>query len=117
MRLLRLDPRYARFVHDVLCCFLFSLLLVAAGIGPKRALELIRKHGSLEAILANLDKQKYPVPEAFPVDEGVCGLVFVLSVGRLFDAICDAMCVCVCMFVRCSPTAVCEAGRHTRRST
>ena len=33
------------------------------GVGPKRAIELIRTHKSLEKILENLDKTKYPVPE------------------------------------------------------
>lgn len=31
-----------------------------AGIGPTRALQLIQKHGSIEEILKNLDKAKYP---------------------------------------------------------
>jgi len=38
------------------------------GIGPKRALELIRKHGSIEGALKNLDKTKYPLPEDFPYE-------------------------------------------------
>lgn len=33
------------------------------GVGPKRAMELIRTHRSLEKILENLDTKKYPVPE------------------------------------------------------
>ncbi|CAH1116459.1 unnamed protein product [Phaedon cochleariae] len=33
------------------------------GIGPKRAIELIQKHKSIENILDNLDKDKYPPPE------------------------------------------------------
>ncbi|XP_015515317.1 flap endonuclease 1 [Neodiprion lecontei] len=32
------------------------------GIGPKRAMELIKTHRSLEKILENLDTNKYPVP-------------------------------------------------------
>lgn len=36
------------------------------GIGPKRALEQIRKHKSIDAVLKNLDKDKYPPPENFP---------------------------------------------------
>jgi len=39
------------------------------GIGPKRALELIKKWGSLEKIVANLDKEKYKLPEIFPIEE------------------------------------------------
>ncbi|PSN35788.1 Flap endonuclease 1 [Blattella germanica] len=33
------------------------------GIGPKRAIDLIRQHRNLETILKNLDKNKYAVPE------------------------------------------------------
>lgn len=33
------------------------------GVGPKRAMELIKTHRSLEKILDNLDTSKYPVPE------------------------------------------------------
>lgn len=33
------------------------------GIGPKRAIELIRSYRSLEKIVENLDTKKYPVPE------------------------------------------------------
>eukprot|EP01024_Parvocaulis_polyphysoides_P033924 TRINITY_DN3005_c0_g4_i1.p1 TRINITY_DN3005_c0_g4~~TRINITY_DN3005_c0_g4_i1.p1 ORF type:complete len:245 (+),score=34.12 TRINITY_DN3005_c0_g4_i1:116-850(+) len=39
------------------------------GIGPIRALQLIQKHKSIEAILANLDRSKYPVPEPFRFKE------------------------------------------------
>jgi len=35
------------------------------GIGPKRALELITKHGSLEAVLKALDPEKHPLPPNF----------------------------------------------------
>ncbi|KAF6031390.1 FEN1 [Bugula neritina] len=35
------------------------------GIGPKKAVELINKHRSLENIIANLDKSKYPIPEGW----------------------------------------------------
>ena len=35
------------------------------GIGSKRALELVRKWGSIESILANLDPAKYPIPDSF----------------------------------------------------
>ncbi|ELR18579.1 XPG Iregion domain containing protein [Acanthamoeba castellanii str. Neff] len=38
------------------------------GIGPKRALEMIRKYGSIEGTLKNLDKAKYPLPEPFPYE-------------------------------------------------
>lgn len=33
------------------------------GVGPKRAIELIQKHKSLEKILETIDKKKFPVPE------------------------------------------------------
>lgn len=38
------------------------------GIGPKRAYELIKKHKSIEEILKNLDKTKYPPPENWNYD-------------------------------------------------
>ncbi|XP_053985945.1 flap endonuclease 1 isoform X2 [Hylaeus volcanicus] len=33
------------------------------GVGPKRAIELIKTHRSLEKIIENLDTKKYPIPE------------------------------------------------------
>lgn len=39
------------------------------GIGPVRALALIRKHGSIEGVLENLDRDKYQVPDPFPYEE------------------------------------------------
>lgn len=33
------------------------------GVGPKRAIDLIRQHGSIEEILENIDQSKYPPPE------------------------------------------------------
>ncbi|RZC42933.1 flap endonuclease 1, partial [Asbolus verrucosus] len=33
------------------------------GIGPKRAIELMKKHGNIEDILKNIDQKKYPPPE------------------------------------------------------
>jgi len=35
------------------------------GIGPVRALELMAQYGTLERVLENLDKTKYPVPDYF----------------------------------------------------
>ena len=32
------------------------------GIGPHRAVQLIREHKSLENIISSLDKKKYPIP-------------------------------------------------------
>eukprot|EP01124_Arcella_intermedia_P035835 TRINITY_DN9229_c0_g1_i5.p1 TRINITY_DN9229_c0_g1~~TRINITY_DN9229_c0_g1_i5.p1 ORF type:complete len:275 (-),score=109.32 TRINITY_DN9229_c0_g1_i5:66-890(-) len=39
------------------------------GIGPKRALEFIKKYGSIEKIIKCIDKQKYIVPEPFPYEK------------------------------------------------
>ncbi|CAG8512182.1 7006_t:CDS:10 [Ambispora gerdemannii] len=36
------------------------------GIGPHRALELIKKYRSLEEIIKNIDTKKYPIPENWP---------------------------------------------------
>ncbi|KAF4522516.1 hypothetical protein B566_EDAN002601 [Ephemera danica] len=36
------------------------------GIGPKRAIELMQQHGSLEKIMEKLDLEKYKVPEKWP---------------------------------------------------
>lgn len=33
------------------------------GIGPKKAIDLIQKHKSIEEILKVIDKDKYPPPE------------------------------------------------------
>lgn len=33
------------------------------GVGPKRAIELIKNHRSLEKIIENIDTKKYPIPE------------------------------------------------------
>lgn len=39
------------------------------GIGPTRALALIRQWGSIEAILENLDRERYQVPPEWPYKE------------------------------------------------
>ena len=39
------------------------------GIGPKKAIELVKKHKSIEEILAHLDKTKYPPPENWMYNE------------------------------------------------
>lgn len=39
------------------------------GIGPKRALELIKQHKSIENIINSIDTKKYPVPEDWPYKE------------------------------------------------
>jgi flap endonuclease-1 len=38
------------------------------GVGPKRAIELIRTHGSIEKIIENLDSKKFSVPEDWPYE-------------------------------------------------
>ncbi|EFN50740.1 hypothetical protein CHLNCDRAFT_37697 [Chlorella variabilis] len=40
-----------------------------SGIGAVRALSLIKKHGSIEGVLAALDSKKYQIPEPFPYQE------------------------------------------------
>ena len=37
------------------------------GIGPKRALQLVKEHKTLEKVLESLDKAKYALPEPYPV--------------------------------------------------
>ncbi|XP_020823996.1 flap endonuclease 1 [Phascolarctos cinereus] len=39
------------------------------GIGPKRAVDLIRQHKSIEEIVRRLDPSKYPVPDDWPHKE------------------------------------------------
>jgi len=39
------------------------------GIGPKKAIELVKKHKSIEKVLENLDKSKYPPPENWNFSE------------------------------------------------
>ena len=39
------------------------------GIGPKKAYDLIKKHGNIEKLLEVLDKTKFIVPESFPYEE------------------------------------------------
>lgn len=39
------------------------------GVGPKRAIELIRQHGSIEEILQHLDTTRYGVPEGWRYQE------------------------------------------------
>lgn len=33
------------------------------GVGPKRAIELMRRHKSIETILENIDRKTYPAPD------------------------------------------------------
>ncbi len=35
------------------------------GIGPKKALALIKTHGTIEKVIENLDTTKYPLPDSF----------------------------------------------------
>lgn len=43
------------------------------GIGPKKSIELIKNHRSIEKILENIDQSKYPPPEDWNY-EGARGL-------------------------------------------
>ena len=40
-----------------------------AGIGGVRAMQLIQKHGSLEAVMSQLDTARYGIPDPFPFSE------------------------------------------------
>ena len=35
----------------------------------EQAYNLVQKHGSLEGVIANLDKDKYPIPDPYPYEE------------------------------------------------
>ncbi|KAJ1339908.1 hypothetical protein BSLG_005443 [Batrachochytrium salamandrivorans] len=39
------------------------------GIGPHRAMQLIKEHRTIEAIIKNIDKKKYTIPENWPFAE------------------------------------------------
>ncbi|KAJ3277101.1 Elongation of fatty acids protein 2 [Terramyces sp. JEL0728] len=39
------------------------------GIGPHRAVQLMKEHRSIEKILKTLDPKKYPIPESWPYQE------------------------------------------------
>ncbi|KAM7283440.1 flap endonuclease 1 isoform X1 [Ixodes scapularis] len=39
------------------------------GIGPKRAIELIKQHKSIEKIISSIDTKKYTIPEDWPFKE------------------------------------------------
>ncbi|KAM0951278.1 putative spleen exonuclease [Dioscorea sansibarensis] len=39
------------------------------GIGGQTALKLIRQHGSIETMLENINKERYPIPEDWPYQE------------------------------------------------
>jgi len=39
------------------------------GIGPKRAVELIKQHKNIETVLSHLDSKKYQIPEFFPYEQ------------------------------------------------
>jgi flap endonuclease-1 len=41
------------------------------GIGPKRALELIKQYRNIDEAIKHIDKSKYSIPETFPYDDGV----------------------------------------------
>lgn len=39
------------------------------GIGPKRAVDLIKQHRTIEGILKHIDTKKYPIPESWPYEQ------------------------------------------------
>ena len=39
------------------------------GIGPSRAVQLLRDHGSIEEVLKSLDSKKYKIPSDWPFEE------------------------------------------------
>lgn len=39
------------------------------GIGPTRAVALLRQHGSIEGVMAALDPEKYTIPEKWPFED------------------------------------------------
>ena len=43
------------------------------GIGPMKAVALIREHKNLETVIKNLDLKKYPLPENWPYQEARYG--------------------------------------------
>ena len=48
------------------CC---DRCVARSGIGPKTAVRLMKKHGSMEEVLANLDPAKYTIPENFDYNQ------------------------------------------------
>ncbi|KAF7991909.1 hypothetical protein HCN44_010710 [Aphidius gifuensis] len=63
--LCRLTMSEARKLSFIDFCILLGCDYTGSikGIGPKRAIELIKTHKSLEKILENIDQKKYPSPE------------------------------------------------------
>ena len=43
--------------------------LAAAGVGEKKALQLVQKFGEMKDVMASLEGGKYVVPEPFPYEE------------------------------------------------
>ncbi|KAM6454081.1 putative flap endonuclease 1 homolog isoform 2-T2 [Liasis olivaceus] len=39
------------------------------GLGPKKALKLLRRHGSIEQVLRNTSREKHPVPDSWCLEE------------------------------------------------
>lgn len=39
------------------------------GIGPSRAVQLLKDHGSIEGVIKSLDPKKYKIPEDWPFEE------------------------------------------------
>lgn len=74
------------------------------GIGPVRALSLIRKHGDIETALASLDKKKYPVPDNFLYKEAA--VLFKKPLG-MYICPCHTLCGCACVCVEMDGLATC----------
>jgi 5'-3' exonuclease len=49
------------------------------GIGPKSSYKLIQQHGTLEKVLAALDKTKFTIPEPFPFEARAIPLLRIVS--------------------------------------
>lgn len=67
--------------YVVLCVEICTL-----GIGPIRALALVRKYGDIETILQHLDRSKYTVPEDWQFAEARCVKIALQS--RLLSDVC-----------------------------
>lgn len=72
-------PHGQNVLHLALSCLIWRYVRICApeachaacgaGIGGVRAMQLIQKHGSLEAVMSQLDTARYGVPDPFPFSE------------------------------------------------
>ena len=66
--LTELDMTWEQFIDVCILCgcdYCDSI----KGVGPVKAVSLIKKHGNIETLLQHLDTEKYPVPEDWPYKE------------------------------------------------